>query len=50
MILTRVEGRRLQLLRPLLIDLDEVGIVLGILGTEPQLVRVLNEGREVVRV
>ena len=49
-ILTRVERRRLKLLRPLLVDLDGGGVVLRVLRAEPQVVGVLEEGGEVVRV
>ena len=47
---TRVERRCLKLLRPFLIDLDGGGVILRVLTTKSQVVGMLDEGGELVRV
>ena len=48
--LTRVVWGGLKLPRPFFVDLDGGGVVLRVLGAEPQVVGMLDQSCEVVRV
>ena len=48
--LTRIVRRRLKLPLPLLVDLDDVALFLGLLAGEPLALRMLDDGVEVLVV